>query len=86
MSERVVLFHTAKNLCQRLQAAVKDENMAVGEYEALALEALQVADLSTLHKQREAISILLEKIRDDEGSHRDALTKIVALACPITPQ
>ena len=59
--------------------------MAVGEYVALAVEVQEVADLSTMHKQREAISILLEKIRDDEGSHRDALTKIVALTCPLEP-
>lgn len=69
--------------CKILKDAAKEENVAVGEYVALALDALKIADLSTLHKQREAISILLEKIRDDEGSHRDALTKIAALVCPI---
>lgn len=98
-----------ENFCRKLQAAVKDENMAVGEYEALALEALQVADpqlprgivttfISTMNAQedvefselrrkpREAVSILLEKIRDDEKSHKEALEKIHRLVCPITPQ
>jgi len=69
--------------CKKLKGVAYDENMAVGEYEALALEALKIEDLSMLHKQKEAISILLEKIRDDEGSHRDALKKIIAVACPV---
>lgn len=65
--------------CKKLKDAAKEENVAVGEYEALALDALKLSG----EPQKEAVSILLEKIRDDEGSHRDALKKIVANVCPV---
>lgn len=69
----------SEQFCKKLQNAVKEEDMAVGEYEALALDALKLSG----EPQKEAVSILLEKIRDDEGSHRDALKKIVFSVCPI---
>ena len=70
-----------EKFCQKLQAAVNDENMAVAEYEALALEALRLEDRDPT--EREVVSILLEKVRDDEASHRDAIKKLVLNVCPI---
>jgi len=67
-----------EKFCYDLTNQIMDEGKAVGEYVALALDSLKLDD-----PQKEAVSILLEKLRDDEKSHKDALEKVVRIVCPI---
>ena len=68
-----------KKFCLDLHAQIKDERKASGEYEALALEALNILQTNL----GEVASILFEKIRDDEGSHKEALEKLARSICSI---
>lgn len=67
-----------KKFCSTLRVQIKDESKAVGEYTASALDVLQL-DLPS----SEVASILFEKIRDDEKSHKESLEKLARSVCSI---
>ena len=67
-----------QKFCNDIYKAIKDERDATVEYATLALQSLELDD-----KTMEAVSIIMEKIRDDEKSHKEALEKIGRVVCPI---
>jgi len=67
-----------EKFCYNLTNQILDEHDAVAKYVALALDSLKLDE-----SQKEAVSILLEKLRDDEKSHEEALEKVVRIVCPI---
>ena len=77
MSTRKDIDRT-KKFCQAIPAQLKDENMAVAEYNAKATEARKLN-----HPGSEEIAIIYEKLASDEASHADALRKVAKEVCPI---
>ena len=74
----MVALSARKKFCSDLRSQIKDESNASGEYEALALDALHLSLPSS-----DVASILFEKIRDDEKSHKETLEKLMRSVCPI---
>lgn len=77
MSSRKDLEKT-KKICLSIPAQLKDENMAVAEYNAKASEARKLN-----HPATEELAIIYEKLASDEASHVDALRKIAKEVCPL---
>ncbi len=75
MSTRKDITHT-KKFCQAIPAQLKDENMAVVEYNAKAAQARKLN-----HPASEELAIIYEKLAADEASHADALRKIAKEVC-----
>ena len=67
-----------KKFCQSIPAQLKDENMAVAEYNAKAVESRKLN-----YPGSELIAIIYEKLAMDEASHGEALRKIQREVCPI---
>jgi len=67
-----------KKFCQAIPAQLKDEAMAVAEYNAKAAEARKLN-----HPAAEELAIIYEKLASDEASHADALRKIAKEVCPL---
>lgn len=77
MSSRKDLGRT-KKFCLSIPAQLKDENMAVVEYNAKAAEARKLN-----HPAAELIAIIYEKLAMDEASHAHALRQLAKEVCPI---
>jgi len=77
LSSRKDIERTQK-FCKALPAQLKDENMAVAEYNAKAAEARKLN-----YPGAELIAILYEKLAMDEASHGDVLRKMQKEVCPI---
>ena len=77
MSSRKDVEHTQK-FCKSIPAQLKDEDMAVSEYNAKAVEARKLNYLGS-----ELIAVLYEKLAMDEASHGDVLRKMQREVCPI---
>ncbi len=67
-----------KKFCLSIPAQLKDEDMAVVEYNAKAAEARKLN-----HPAAEELAIIYEKLASDEASHADALRKIAKEVCPL---
>ena len=77
MSTRKDISRT-KKFCQAIPAQLKDENMAVVEYNSKASEARKLN-----HPAAEELAIIYEKLASDEASHGDVLRKVQKEVCPI---
>jgi len=67
-----------KKFCLSIPAQLKDEDMAVAEYNAKASEARKLN-----YPGAELIAVIYEKLAMDEASHADALRKVQKEVCPI---
>lgn len=67
-----------KKFCQSIPAQLKDENMAVAEYNAKAAEARKLNYLGS-----EIIAVIYEKLAADEANHANVLRKIAKQVCPL---
>lgn len=74
----MVATSARKKFCSILRDQIKEESKAVGEYAASALDVLQLGLPSS-----DVASILFEKIRDDEKSHKETLEKLARSVCSI---
>ena len=61
-----------KKRCEIVSDQIKDEAMATKEYRSLA---------KSFRKTNLGVAILVDKIADDEESHKKALTKVFQLVC-----
>lgn len=67
-----------KKFCSSIPAQLKDENMAVAEYNARAAEARKLN-----YPGSELIAIIYEKLAMDEASHAHALRQLAKEVCHI---
>lgn len=72
------LKDSEQKMCSDLSNQVLDEADGVKKYKELA-ETFMKSDNPGIR----ALAILADKLREDEESHKNALTKVIRLVCPI---